>query len=57
MGKRPDSAVVIQRKYDLVRAAIRGRQSASSTTLSASYGLAPELVRNVLRETGVRDDG
>lgn len=57
MARRPDSQSVTNRKYELVRAAIAGRESASSTALSASYGLPADEIRKVLREARISDDG
>lgn len=54
---RVNPAADLSRKIMLVGAAIKGRQSASSTSLSASYGLQIEQVRRVLTSQGVRDDG
>lgn len=54
---RPDSLQVLNRKRDLIGAAIANRESASSTSLSASYGLPITEVQRLLKLKGVRDDG
>lgn len=57
MAKRPNPAQLRQQQSELVIAAIAGRPSASSSSLSRSYGLSVEDVRRILQSKGVRDDG
>ncbi|EJL21917.1 hypothetical protein PMI02_04902 [Novosphingobium sp. AP12] len=45
------------RKMAMIQSHIHGRTSASSSSLSASYGLPVEQVRSILRYAGVHDDG
>lgn len=54
---KQNPAAVLQQKCALVLAAIKGRASASSSSLSQSYGLPVEDVRRILRSNGVQDDG
>ena len=56
MAKRPDAAVVVQRKRELIGNAIRGKSSASSTALSASFGLPVEDVKRILKAARISDD-
>lgn len=57
MAARPNPAQVLSRKRGLVADAAKGRASASSSNLSASYGLPVQDVQRILREMGVHDDG
>lgn len=57
MSKRPNPAVVLGTKLSLIQSAIQGRDEASSSSLSASYGLPIEHVRKILQQQGVRDNG
>lgn len=57
MATRKNPAAILQQKCDLLRSAIQGRASVSSSSLSASFGLSVEEVRRILRSKGVRDDG
>lgn len=54
---RQSPAIVLNTKRVLVSQVIRGRESASSTSLAASYDLDVEQVRALMRVNGVRDDG
>lgn len=56
MGRK-DSPLIIQRKRDMIAARIEGQASASSSALSAAFGLPVDEVRHFLRCKGVRDDG
>lgn len=50
-------AQILTQKQSAVAAQVEGRPSASSSSLSASFGLPVEDVRRILRSKGVRDDG
>lgn len=49
--------IELQRQRSAVSTALTGRTSASSTNLSASYGLPLDQVQALMRVNGVRDDG
>lgn len=53
---RKDTPLVMQRKRELVASAIKGRVSASSSSLSASFGLGVDEVRRILRTAKVTDN-
>lgn len=53
MAKRPNPAQLRQQQSELIVAAIAGRSSASSSSLSRSYGLSVEDVRRILQSKGV----
>jgi hypothetical protein len=55
MAREPSNAAA--RKFALLQSHVSGRTSASSSSLSASYGLPVEQVRSILRRNGVHDDG
>lgn len=55
--KRPDPAQLRRQRTMLIREQVRGRASASSTSLSRSFGLPVADVSRILRNLGVKDDG
>ncbi len=57
MKSRKNPILILQQKSQLVRSAIQGRASASASSLSASFGLPIEDIRQILREAKVNDDG
>lgn len=57
MARRPNPAAILARQSELVVAALIGRTTASSTSLSNSYGMPVEQVRRILQSKGVTDDG
>jgi hypothetical protein len=54
---RETPANLLVKRQKLVREVTAGRASASSSSLSRSYGLPVEDVRRILRSNGVQDDG
>lgn len=56
MAKRSNPAQIRQQQSELIMAAIAGRPSASSSSLSRSYGLSVEDVRRILQSKGVIDN-
>lgn len=57
MARRKDTPAMLQQKRSMILDRVKGQPSASSTGLSASFGLDVIEVRKLLQRERVRDDG
>ncbi len=57
MSLRNSPAAILRQKMSGLSAALEGKTSASSSSISASYGLPIEEVRRAFRSKGVTDNG